>query len=74
MMGNTIRPTRRIDSGNGENIPMSKVNQTHETQYRLAKTPEVYLGTTLDRSSSQVDPFYIILLINNKLVNNCTLD
>ena len=38
------------------------------------ETPIVYLGTTLNKRSNQVDPFYLTLLINNKLIKNCMID
>lgn len=36
--------------------------------------PVVYLGTTITKIPSQVDPFYMTLLINGKYANNCMID
>ena len=38
------------------------------------ESPIVYLGTPLNKNSNQVDPFYLTLLINNKLIKNCMID
>lgn len=35
---------------------------------------EIYLGTTLHDDPSRVDPFYLTLLINNKVMKNCMID
>lgn len=46
--------------------------QTKEEEEEV--THVVYLGTTITKDPSQVDPFYMTLMINNKLVRNCMLD
>ena len=38
------------------------------------KIPIVYLGTTLNKKSNQLDKLYLTLLINNKLVKNRMID
>lgn len=38
------------------------------------QTPEVYVGTTITQEPSQVDPFYVTLLVNNRLIKNCMID
>lgn len=34
----------------------------------------IYLGSTIIKNSSQVDPFYLTLMINNKMIKNCMID
>jgi len=36
--------------------------------------PEVYLGMTMTKCPSQVEPFYVSLVINGKVIRNCMLD
>ncbi|HEX4852156.1 MAG TPA: reverse transcriptase-like protein, partial [Puia sp.] len=38
------------------------------------ETPEVYLGMTMTKCPSQVEPFYVSLVINGKIIRNCMLD
>lgn len=38
------------------------------------QTPEVYVRTTITQEPSQVDPFYVTLLVNNQLIKNCMID
>lgn len=35
--------------------------------------PEIYVGTTITQEPSQVDPFYVTLLVNNRLIKNCMI-
>lgn len=51
-------------------------NERHVNNVKgeITKTPKIYLGNTLTRNPSQVDPFYTTLLINNKLVKKCMID
>lgn len=44
--------------GSGENDPI----------------PAIYLGSTITNNPSQVDPFYLTLTINNKMIKNCMID
>lgn len=32
------------------------------------------MGTSITKNLTQVDPFYLTLLINNKMVKNCMID
>lgn len=36
--------------------------------------PTIYLGSTITKNPSQVDPFYLTLMINNKMIKNCMID
>jgi len=38
------------------------------------EVPEVYLGVTMTKCPSQVEPFYVSLVINGKVIRNCMLD
>jgi len=38
------------------------------------EAPEVYLGVTMTKCPSQVEPFYVSLVINGKVIRNCMLD
>lgn len=53
---------------------ISNMSSKQQNQIQAKKTPEVYLGDTLTKNPSQVDPFYTTLLINNKLVKNGMID
>lgn len=52
----------------------AKRNCINNVKQEAKKKPEVYLGDTLTKNPSQVDPFYTTLLINNKLVKNGMID
>lgn len=32
------------------------------------------MGTTINQEPSQIDPFYVTLLVNNRLIKNCMID
>lgn len=34
----------------------------------------IYLGSTITKNPSQVDPFYLTLMINNKMIKNCMIE
>lgn len=58
----------------GKNESEKNKRQVNDGKGDAMKTLEIYLGTTLIKIPSQVDPFYIKLLINNRLVKNCMID
>lgn len=56
-------------------ILSSKEDVNNENDARNNEEPPVvYLGTALNKNSSQVDLFYLTLLINKKLIKNCMID
>lgn len=51
----------------------SKGNRMIDTKEKGKWEPKRYLGTVIPNDPSQVDPFYLMLLINNKLMKNCMI-
>lgn len=73
MIGKTLRSTN--DKRGDENqIYKERGSEAREVQGEAMKSLEVSFGRKIAKCSSQVEPFYITLLINNKLERNCILD
>jgi hypothetical protein len=64
-----------IVSGNNKNTNLEnkETNRINNSRQESVKVPEVCLGDTL-MNPPQIDPFFTMMLINNKLVRNCMID
>lgn len=50
------------------------VKKDSKEQKDNEELPFIYLGTSVNEDSTKVNPFFLTLLIKNKLVKNCMLD
>ena len=53
---------------------ISKVGSHKEEKEDAKKIPKIYLGTIVNKDHTQINPFYLTFLINNKLVKNCMIN
>lgn len=40
----------------------------------IGEIPQIYLGSTVTSFLSNIDPFYVTLIVDGKLLNNCMID
>lgn len=58
-------------SHNNSSLPAGTKKDKEDQEQQIL---ENYVGTTITQEPSQVDPFYVTMLINNRLIKNCMID
>lgn len=66
--------TLKVINGVSEEKTKEHKQNGQNSNAESSPVPTIYLGSTITKNHSQVDPFYLTLMINNKMIKNCMID